>query len=303
MLARSLLLAALIFTVGCDRLEQIKTVIKGPEQAVKGFMDARIRGGAVPAYDFLSSSDRRTISTEEWRRSSPVPVSLSDPGYRIVAIDRGWSTAVAVVEVTHPGETHATQERWDLVREPEGWMIFLDAERQAKVNALLAEAKDHRDHRRYIEAIETYDRILELDGESVAAVRGAQAARREKAEWEEKLAYIPKVAIVDLKARRYDTYGGEVPGVRFNVRNEGDRPLKWVGVTVSYEDDAGAPLYQKGYHAVFVHTTPSGHSYGTPLEPGAEWQQPSDRFFNGKEVPSSWQEGFVSARVTNLEFN
>ncbi len=299
MLARALLIAALVWTVGCERARNLID-FKGPEKALVAFMDARIEGGAARAYPHLASSDRRVMSAAEWRADSRVQIALSGRSYRIISLERSGATARATVEITQPGGS-TTQERWSLIREADGWKIFLDAERQALVKSLLLTAIEEHKNREWRDALWTYAQVLKLDSENVAALEGAESARRELIAWEEKQAYMKKITIFALKARRYDTFGGELPGVRFKLKNEGDRALKRVAVTVSFEDESAAVLARKNCNAVFVHATSTG-PYGKPLEPGQEWGHPSDRFCSAKSVPANWLEGEASARVSDLEF-
>ncbi len=301
MLARTLLVVVLILTVGCD---QVRSFIdtKGARKVLAAFMDARMAGATDLSYNYLASSDRRVISPDEWEDISSLPASPGQRSYRIVSVAKDGAMVHGTVEITQQGAPNrATHERWNLIREANGWKIFLDEERQRKARDLLRIAKQQHGKKMLKQALETYAQVLELDSDNVEAIEGTASARRELAEIAERRAYAKKIRIYDFKSRRYDTFGGEVPGVRFNLRNEGDRSLKMVEVTVYFEDSSGAVIAEKNYHPVLVSKRP-GRAGNKPLNSGKVWRMASDRFYKAASVPSHWEEGAASAQVTELEF-
>ena|GEM_PF-6491625 len=46
-----------------------------------------------------------------------------------------------------------------------------------------------------------------------------------------------------------------------------------------------------------------GFNSGPPLRPGYIWQQERGRFFSAKSVPSEWEAGKATAKVTAIEFS
>jgi hypothetical protein len=113
-------------------------------------------------------------------------------------------------------------------------------------------------------------------------------------------AYIANsMAISDLKAGMHDSVlDGKVPGVEFRVKNNGDRPLKKVEVTVYFKDKDGKTIYEQKY-------TPISHSNmdgDKVLKTNYIWQLEKGKFYTAKSVPSEWAAGVVDAKITAIEF-
>jgi len=133
----------------------------------------------------------------------------------------------------------------------------------------------------------------------VAAAQQSQ----EDAEAKEKTAYIQQhLVLYNVEARYMDSIlDGRVPGVLFKLRNTGDRSLDMVKVTVTFKDASGAAIHDEDYYPVSV----SGFSLGDnkPLKAGYVWQMENGKFYEAKSVPSEWQEGSVTAKVTDIQFS
>ncbi len=122
-------------------------------------------------------------------------------------------------------------------------------------------------------------------------------ASREQAE------YITKyLTVYDLRARYYDSLlDGRVPGVKFKIKNNGNRTLNRVTVRVVFQDKDGKPIAEEEYYPVLV--TNSGLSDSdTPLRPNYISQQDSDTFYTAKNVPNEWDPGRATATITEIEF-
>lgn len=186
------------------------------------------------------------------------------------------------------------------MREADGWRVFLDWATQDQVAKLLREAREiKKDDPRG--ALAKYDAALELNSELVEATRERDETRQEIERFEEKQAYIANVVLYDLVGRRYDSYlDGNVPGVEFKLRNNGDRTLKRVKVTVYFKDASGAVVAEEDYLPVLVSEFSLGDN--KPLRPNHIWQLPQGKFYTAKSVPSEWETGALSARITDIEF-
>jgi len=201
------------------------------------------------------------------------------------------------------------KETFQLVKEKEGWKVFLDwktekikKEKQAKIQSLLTEAGKLKESKKLYGALEKYEQALELDSEMVEAKEGIIETKKEIQAFEEKQAYIGNVVLYDLKARYYTSYLDEkVPGVEFKLKNKGNRTLKEVEVTVYFKDATGTIIAEKTYHPVLV----SEYSFSgdnKPLKPNYIWQLERGNFYKADSVPTEWKEGAVSAKITNIEF-
>lgn len=129
-----------------------------------------------------------------------------------------------------------------------------------------------------------------------------KGTKKEIQKYEDKQAYIKNIVLYDLKARYYKTYLGEtVPGVEFKLKNEGNRSLKEVEVTVYFKDSTGTIIAEETYYPVLV-TKYSFSSDNKPLKPNYIWQIEHGKFYKADSVPDEWKEGAVSAKITNIEF-
>ncbi len=136
---------------------------------------------------------------------------------------------------------------------------------------------------------------------SSAQIEGQKQAQETEAV-KEKAAYIhDHVVLYDVETRYMDSIlDGKVPGVLFKLRNNGDRQLDMVKVTVYFKDATGAVIFEENFTPVLVSDFSIGDS--KPLKPGYVWQMESGKFYSAKSVPSEWKEGSVDAKVTDIRF-
>lgn len=133
--------------------------------------------------------------------------------------------------------------------------------------------------------------------------QGVEAADSADGPTAEEAAYIRNnLRLYDLDAKYYDSLlEGRVPGVRFKIKNNGNRTLNEVEVRVVFYDEAGNAIAEEDYHPVLV----SEYSYSgdnKPLRPNYIWQQESGKFYMAKNVPSEWAAGKATATITDVEF-
>lgn len=206
--------------------------------------------------------------------------------------------------------TTTKNEEFHLLKEKDGWKVFLDwkakkaaKEKEEKIHALLSDAKQLRESKKLSGAIQKYKEVLALNGEMVEAQNAIKETKQEMQDIKEKQEYLNKVKLYDLRAKYYETYlEKNVPGVEFKIKNEGDRTLSEVQVTVYFKDANGIIIAEKQYHPVLV----TKYSFGgdnKPLKPNYIWQQERGHFYKADSVPTEWKEGFVSANITNIEFS
>lgn len=136
------------------------------------------------------------------------------------------------------------------------------------------------------------------EAEDDAARKAAEQAKRA-----EQQAYIrDHLTLYDLTSKYYESMlDGRVPGVEFKLKNNGERALSRVEVTVYFKDSGGSVIFDKSYSPVLV----SEYSYSgknDPLKPGYIWQQERGRFYSAKDVPTEWEEGSVEAEISRVEF-
>ena len=196
-----------------------------------------------------------------------------------------------------------------MVNEMGLWKIHLDFQaellkkaREEQIAQLLAEARELRKSDSSLEAaIDKYNEVLELDASMLIASQGIKDTRRELADYQNKLDYIEHVALYDLESKFYKTFSErKVPGVKFKLKNNGDRLLREVEVTVYFKDHTGTVVAEERYHPVMgMNESYSGNQV---LKKNYIWQMEEGNFYKADGVPTEWREGSVDAKVTNLKF-
>jgi len=194
-----------------------------------------------------------------------------------------------------------TKRTFDLVKESGEWKIFLNWETRKKVDEAMKKAKQFEKEKKLYAAKEKYQEALKLDSKAVEASRNVKELDKEIRGFEEKQEYISKVKLYAFEARYYKTYlDARVPGVEFKLKNEGDKTLTEVEVTVYFKDASGNVIAEEDYHPVLV----SDFSFrdNKLLKPNYIWQMEQGKFYQAKSVPSEWQEGNAVAKITTIEF-
>jgi hypothetical protein len=201
-------------------------------------------------------------------------------------------------------------ESFQLVNQQGAWKVHLDWQaeilqkaREEQIAKLLAQARELRKSDSTLEdAIEKYKEVLELDSNMAIALHGIKDTEQEIKAYEQKLAYIPNVSLYDLEAKFYKTYSKtKVPGVKFKIKNNGDRLLQEVEVTVYFKNANGTVIAEERYRPVLaMKKSFSGNQ--VILKENYIWQMEEGNFYKAEGVPTEWQEGAVEAKVTNIKF-
>lgn len=218
------------------------------------------------------------------------------------------------------------KKKFHLVLEDAKWMIFLDWERLAKeeekraqLQALLDEAKFKREERssqiqallsdakrlkrdsKPQEAIEVYSKVLQLDGDSSDAQGGMNEAKLEIENLRLKQEYMRNVELYDFEAKYFKPmFEEKTPGVTFKLRNNGDRSLSEVKVSVFFRDRNNKVISEDYYYP--VNSSSWSSDSRAPLKPNYIWQLERGKLYTAKSVPDEWQEGNAIARITDIEF-
>lgn len=193
------------------------------------------------------------------------------------------------------------KEVFHLIKEDDGWKVFLDWKTQIAINALMEEAKKLKAEKKLEGAAQKYEKVLALDSNMIDAKKALDDTKSEISSIKEKQSYIKNVVLYDLQAKYYSTYlESNVPGVEFKLKNKGNRTLKKVEVTVYFKDSSGTIIAEKTYNPVLI----SEYSWNDtkPLKPNYIWQLENGKFYKADSVPSEWKEGAVSAKITDIEF-
>lgn len=292
-----------------------------------------------------SVKDLNEYKSENDKKDNPfAAVIVSNVSFKVLKVTETGSTAKADVEITLPdmgvmfkdlmgaafssafggedkgeiekelakkyetGEIPTTtkNEEFHLVKEDDGWKVFLDwktkqaeKEKADKVASLLADAKELRKSNKLHGAVKKYEEALTLDSEMVEAKEGLDETKQEIESFEEKQAYIKNVILKDFKVSegKKHGFGKAVPGVFGTIVNNGERSLKEVEITVYFLNDDGTIISEEDFHPVLV----SEYSFGENnklLKPNYV----KDFGYSVEDyAPSSWSKK-AKAKITNIEF-
>ena len=150
------------------------------------------------------------------------------------------------------------------------------------------------------ESLDNASQEIQLQQESIQQ----ENQREEEQEQTTNATYIAQnLELYDLSAGYVESMTNNwVPGVYFKLRNNGQRSLDKVEVTVYFKDAAGKVIMEETYLPVLV-TEFSISNDAKPLKPGYVWQMEEGKFYTSTSVPSEWQEGSIEARVTDIRFS
>lgn len=113
--------------------------------------------------------------------------------------------------------------------------------------------------------------------------------------------YLEKLEIYDVDSKyRPSASGSRSASVQFKIRNNGDRTLTRIEVTVYFLNASGAPIAEEVF--VPVRVNPYAASAARPLRPGYVWELEGNRTMTTRSIPSEWVEGSVEVKFTGLEF-
>jgi len=202
-----------------------------------------------------------------------------------------------------------TTSKMTLIKEGNEWRVYEGYKLKDRVARLTADAQRFEKENRFDAAIETYDDLLSLKADidtdsDLHKQRDSIVTKREEAghklaQAKDNAAYISNISLYDFKAGYHDSIlEKRVPGVTFKLKNNGDKTLKRVEVTVYFKDAKGGVISEETYVPVST-----GAIFGDrkPLRPGYIWQMEQGTFYAAKSVPSEWKESSALAKVTSIE--
>jgi len=115
-----------------------------------------------------------------------------------------------------------------------------------------------------------------------------------------KQAYVQNIEIFEFDAKFINTIlDNKVPGVRFALRNNGNRSLDKVNVTVYFHDKNNQPIYEKTFHPISVGLFSSNDS---PLKPNYIWRNKASNYYTIEQLGPEWS-GEAKAVISDIEFS
>jgi tetratricopeptide (TPR) repeat protein len=170
-----------------------------------------------------------------------------------------------------------------------------------KVDELLSIASSLDKKKKYSEAINTYKEILSIDDSNTDAISSMKKVEGKLAEQKIKQDYINKIEIFDFIATRINTYSSKnVPAVRFAIRNNGNRSLDEVEVTVYFYDGNDNAIFEEKYYPILV-SSYSLNNTGS-LKPNYIKRQKENNYYTIDELGPEWL-GKADAIVSDLRFS
>ena len=182
---------------------------------------------------------------------------------------------------------------YNLIKENGQWVIFFDWEKEVKIKELTEEAKKLEKDGDLETLVAKYDEILILDASNAEILSKKNAVV-------EKINYMSSVSVYDFNSRYYEQYfGGKDAGVVFKVKNNGNKELKKVRLTVYFKDASGNIIHEDYFTPISEY---SWNDNSKSLKPNRIWQMESGHYYKADNVPSEWKEGSAEIKVTDIEF-
>ena len=189
--------------------------------------------------------------------------------------------------------TTTRTEYYDLVKEKDGWKVFLNYEGIEKSQELKSKAEILDKQKKYPEARSALEEAMKLNPKDTGIPGRIKAMDKKAAEDKAKRMYFDRIEVRDVSVEP-NTLGQL--GVFGELKNRGDRTLRAVAITVYYLDKEGLGIHEKTYYPVSA----TGEAFGDnqPLKPnyGKTFWYRIDR------VPSDWAKK-VKVAVTDVEFH
>ncbi len=190
--------------------------------------------------------------------------------------------------------TTTRTEQYDLVKDKDGWRVYMGWENENKIKELKSVAEKLEKQKKFVEAKAKYAEIQGLSSRDSEAPKKIKELDEKAVKYKEKQAYFTNIEVKNVKIGK--SFLNET-GVFGEIKNKGDKTLKEVEITTFCLDKEGKVVFEKNFHPVLV----SEHSFSfreqKPLKPNY-----SQTFgYKLDDAPSEWS-GKVRVEVTDLEF-
>jgi tetratricopeptide (TPR) repeat protein len=188
--------------------------------------------------------------------------------------------------------TTTVTEAYDLVKEKDGWKVFLNLEGLAKSEELKKKASVLEKQKQFAEAKAALQEATKFNPKDKEIAEKIKEVDKEAEEYKEKQDYFPYIEVRNVHVAKtiLDDYG-----VFGEIKNRGNRTLKKVEITAYCLDKEGNVVYEKRYHPVLV--TEFSLRDSQPLKPnyGKTFGYRIDN------APSDWAKK-ARVAVTDVEF-
>ena len=188
--------------------------------------------------------------------------------------------------------TTTRNEYYDLVKEKDGWKVFLNYEGIEKSRELKNKAESLERQKKYSEAKSAFEEASRLNPKDTEIPGIIKAMDRKAAEYKERQMYFDKIEVRNVSVEKNNL--GQL-GVVGELKNRGDRTLRAVAMTVYYLDKEGNGIHEKTYYPVLMTEEFSGDNQ--PLKPNYA----KTFWYRVDGAPSDWAKK-VKVAVTDVEF-
>jgi len=188
--------------------------------------------------------------------------------------------------------TTTRNEYYDLVKEKDGWKVFLNYEGIEKSRELKNKAESLERQNKYSEAKSAFEEASRLNPKDTEIPGIIKAMDRKAAEYKERQMYFDKIEVRNVSVEKNNL--GQL-GVVGELKNRGDRTLRAVAMTVYYLDKEGNGIHEKTYYPVLMTEEFSGDNQ--PLKPNYA----KTFWYRVDGAPSDWAKK-VKVAVTDVEF-
>jgi len=207
----------------------------------------------------------------------------------------------AIEEKYGQGNVPMTSEKqtFHLLKEENAWKIFMNWRGEAQAAKDASEAKKRKAEEDRQNAFAELQKKMELEN-ARRAQKEQEKLRREAKIREEKDKYIEKLALtnIEVSKRRDPSYAGPIKIISGTLKNNGERTLDKVEVTVYFLDAKGIVIGEEDYHPVLN----SSFSYGDSNKPLKPNYVRDFAYKLGPYAPSTWA-GEIKAKITDIEFS
>ncbi|WP_394222738.1 DUF6694 family lipoprotein [Alteromonas gracilis] len=174
-------------------------------------------------------------------------------------------------------------------------------EERLTVRQLSKEAKSLLESKRFEEALEKYHAMSEIDSAKEAAMEGITQTRTAIKAFAEKMEYMDNVEITEFVAKRIDTFSNkDVPAIRVSLKNNGERSLDKVKVTVYFQNKNGDTIFEESFNPVLVGSYSIRNS--KPLKAGYVYEMENGKYFTVKSKLSEWDESKTVIKIVDIAF-
>ena len=300
--------------------------------AVLKYIKAESNSDYDTAYSLISEKDKNVKTLEKFKEEESSEFGLlfteavrKSATFKIIDSTENGNVATVKVEITQDDYSSAISEllgaafsgsnnddltkkvenlknkvskktierAYNLIKENGQWVVFFDWEKELKIKSLIEEAGNLEEDGDYEKLASKYDEILSLDP-------GNNGILSKKNSVAEKINYMSNIEVYDFVSKYYESYlGGKDAGVVFKIKNNGNKELKRIQLTVFFKDNSGNIIHEKKFTPISEYSWDNNNK---SLKPNHIWQMEKGHYYNAENVPSEWKEGSAEVKITSIDF-